>query len=228
VLIPFLTDPVFTTKAGGHSFLKCLDIEAQYLNCEQLRASFLDEKLTKLMNLYFSQFSFVKILVEFNELLARNGDLASNLDLCVHLRFLLAYSRQTDKDSIVGQHLSINTQELLKGIKAKLRKANGTKTDSYIAYHLIQAFFSLSEINFESVDEDLLLALIDNVNPDGENIILIIDLVLSRCGKKSKARFMTWLFERFVSLADKDLGCLVKFMTLATCFIARYFLLIRL
>ncbi len=181
----------------------------------------MDEKIGQLMNLYFNQYTIYEIIAEFNHLLATSENLSNDLELCVHIRFLLEHCRITKKETIVSQHLSLKSQDLFKIILAKLSASNGTSIDSYISYNLIHAYFSFCKVNIECIDKKVLTTLIEAVNPENENIILVIDLILNRFTEKSKVTFMEELYMKFLSVTDKDLPTLFKFMTLITCFMSK-------
>lgn len=202
------------------SFLKSLNINDQYMNCGQLRVDLLDEKIYKVMSIFFSQNKIFTVIIDFNKSFATE-DIFIDLELAIHLRFILKFALENNLTKILSQHLIVDPEHFLQELTNKLTATNTNEFDSFVLFNLIEAFIGLCKLNLCDVNEHILGPLIYAVDSNYENLLLIVDSLISKVDPTCRQKIVWNLYKRFQLIVDKDLEDLSKFMTILSCFIAR-------
>lgn len=208
-------------KESTRQYLDNFEIEEMYLYVTNDRMEFIDEKLEKVMELYFSQYSAFRNIVDFNQSYKLTEDIFEDLELSIQLRFLLKHCLDTDQGSILTQHLAIDLKPFWKELINNLETAD-TQYRSLVLYNLIEANLSLNVLHLNVVeDTESFKELIDAIGSKNEHNAILIKLVLDKINLNRLPELVWKFYKDCGLLLNTDADLLKKFLWILTCFTSR-------
>ena len=180
---------------------------------------YIDEKLEKIMELFYSQNSAFRNIIDFNQTY-RNEDLFKNLELSIQFRFLLKHCLDNDKGAILTQHLAVDLKTFRKMLMNSLKEID-TKHTSFILYNLIEAFSHLNMLHLDTIEYEPFMEMINIVESGNEHNEILIKLVVEKICSNRLPGFVCEFYKSYLQLINTDPDLLQKILCILICFTAR-------